>query len=207
MILRSRDPEVVRQASVLTESIQDEVEKAKILFYWVRDQVKYNPYSPFWEPEHYWPATTLNRGEGYCVQKAALLAGLARAAGLPARLAFADIVNHRVSDKLMAMMGTNLFAYHGYCQLFVNGKWVRATPAFDRGLCDSQGIFPVEFDGQSDAVLHRLDREGRLHIEYVRHHGTYADVPLGELLAAWESAYSKDRVAMWKTADHARWPH
>ena len=28
-------------------------------------------------------------------------------------------------------MGTDLFVYHGYAELFLDGKWVKATPAFN----------------------------------------------------------------------------
>ena len=28
-------------------------------------------------------------------------------------------------------MGTNLFSCHGYTELYINGTWVKATPAFD----------------------------------------------------------------------------
>ncbi|MEW5725330.1 MAG: transglutaminase family protein [Thermodesulfobacteriota bacterium] len=200
LIIRSDDPQVAELAAALVTGRNGAPEKAAALFYWVRDNIQYNPYAPFFLPEHYWPVSTLKRGFGYCVQKSALLAALARQAGLPARLVFADIINHRFSEKLLAYMGTNLFVYHGYVEMFVEGKWVRCTPSFERPLCDKLDIYPVEFDGRADAVLHPLDRRGRPHIEYVRHIGVAADVPLEDILAAWERTYSKERVEEWKAA-------
>ena len=191
-------PETADLAASICGSAESEPEKAKALFYWVRDRIVYNPYSPFFLPEHYWPETTLSRGEGYCVQKAALLVALARSQGLPSRLILADIVNHRFSSKLLEYMGANLFVYHAYVEWFINGKWIRATPSFEGPLCEKIGIYPVEFDGTSEAILHRLDKNGQLHIEYVNHHGAYADVPLEEILDAWNKTYSPERVEGWK---------
>ena len=192
------DDIVVRQAAEIVGGLTDPSDQARNLFTWVRDEVKYNPYSPFFLPEHYWPRTTLKRGEGYCVQKAALLVALLRCQGIPARLIHADIINHRFSQKLVDYMGSNLFVYHAYVDIFLNGKWIKATPSFEKELCRDLGIYPVEFSGREDAILHPLDKEGRPHIEYVRHHGVYADVQLDEIMAAWERTYTKERVESWK---------
>lgn len=199
-ILRTGDAELHEMVQYLTGTLTEDSARARELFYFVRDKIKYNPYSPFFLPEHYWPVTTLRRGEGYCVQKAVLLAGLARAAGIPARLAFADIINHRFSEKLAEHLGTNLFVYHGYTEIFLAGKWVKATPAFDRQLCAHMEISPVEFDGVHDAVFPHLDPAGRPHIEYVSQHGSFSDVPLDSIMAAWAVAYSPQRVSAWKEA-------
>jgi len=194
-----QDNELVDQAAEVVQGLTTAADRAKALFYWVRDQIKYNPYSPAWLPEHYRPINILRRREGYCVQKAVLLTAMARSQGLPARLVFADIVNHRFSKKLAEIMGTNLFVYHGYVEMFIENDWVRATPAFDRQLCDQLDILPVEFDGRGHAVFHRLDRLGRLHIEYVKHHGVYTDLPFDELMAAWAEAYPQEMLNLLKT--------
>ena len=182
----------------ITKEATSRAGEAKALFDWVRDEIKYNPYSPFYLPEHYYPESTLDRGYGYCVQKSALLVGLARTLGIPARLVFADMVNHRFSEKLLEHMGSDLFTYHAYVDLYIGGKWVQATPSFEKALCEKLDIFPVEFDGVNSAILHKYDRQGNLHIEYVANHGTRADVPLDELLAAWNRVYGKERVDGWK---------
>jgi hypothetical protein len=124
------------------------------------------------------------------VQKAVLLAALARAMNIPSRLGFADIKNWLVSEKLSRIMGTNLFVYHGYTELFLEHKWVKATPAFDLKMCLENDIVPVEFDGRKDAVFHKHNNRGELHIEYVQHHGSYADLPLKQMLDYSLSFYS-----------------
>jgi hypothetical protein len=193
----SRLPE---RAARLTAGIDDEADRARSLFLFVRDQVKYNPYSPFWLPEHYYPENVLDRGYGYCVQKSALLVALLRISGIPARMVFADIRNHRFSAKLLEYMGADLFTYHAYVDLFVGGKWIQATPSFEKELADKLEIFPVDFNGRETAVLHHLDRLGQVHIEYVRDIGVFADVPLGDLLAAWDRVYGAERVQLWRQA-------
>jgi len=184
------DSQLVRErAWSLTKDADDTPGKAKNLFYWVRDEIKYNPLVPLEVFESYRASKTLKRGEGFCVEKAAVLAALARAAGIPARLHFADIRNHLVSSRLLGIMGTNLFSYHGYTELHIGGKWVRATPAFDLKMCQEHRIIPVEFDGQHHALLHSHNYDGKLHIEYVKDHGHRIDVPVEEILAAWMQHY------------------
>ena len=184
------DSESIRQqAHELTAGVDTAAEKAVALFYFVRDGIRYNPYVPMFTLEDNRASTTLGRGEGYCVQKAVLLAALARAAGIPARLGFADIRNHILPRKMAQIMkGENLFVYHGYVSLYIDGRWVKATPAFDIEMCRRQRIVPVDFDGASDAQFHTHNRDGRLHIEYVRDHGYSDDLPWERMMRArgWE---------------------
>jgi hypothetical protein len=87
------------------------------------------------------------------------------------------------------MMGTDLFVFHGYTELWLDGQWLKATPAFNRSLCEKAGIRPLEFDGHADSVFHEFDVSGRRHMEYVHDHGIYADLRRDELLAAWRVHY------------------
>lgn len=183
---------ITEQALSLTKGVDDTPGKAKKLFYWVRDEIKYNPLVPLEIFQSYRASETVKRGEGFCVEKAAVLAALARAAGIPARLHFADIRNHLVSKRLLSIMGTNLFSYHGYTELYIDGNWVKATPAFDLKMCLEHRIIPVEFDGRGHALLHSHNSDAKLHIEYVADHGHRADVPVGEILAAWAQCYGTE---------------
>ena len=94
-------------------------------------------------------------------------------------------------------MGTDLFFYHGYCELYIDGKWIKATPAFDLEMCQENRIIPVEFDGENHAVLHSHNRDGDLHNEYVQDHGHYHDIPLDKLFKGWIRAYGPERVEKW----------
>jgi transglutaminase-like putative cysteine protease len=165
------------------------VDAAVRLYYAVRDEILYDPYRPFDDPATYRASAVLAEGRGYCVGKAALLAAAARAIGIPSRVSFADVRNHLATPRLLALVGTDLFIYHGVTELWLDGRWVKATPTFNRTLCDKFHIHPLEFDGRRDATLHPYDRAGRQHMEYVRQRGTYADVPTDVLIKVMLETY------------------
>ena len=163
--------------------------RAVALYYAVRDGVRYNPFQNFLRDEAYRGSACLARGEGWCVPKAALLAACARAAGIPARVGYADVKNHLTSPALTKSMGTDLFIFHGYADLWLEGKWVKATPAFNLSLCTKFRVKPLEFDGREDSIFHPFDEDDRRHMEYVRMRGTYADVPADEIRQAFAELY------------------
>jgi transglutaminase-like putative cysteine protease len=152
----------------------DDRARAVALYYAVRDGIVYTPYADFRSLETYRASACLARGAGFCVAKAALLAAAARAVGIPARIGFADVRNHLSSARLRQLMGTDVFYYHGYAELHLEGRWVKATPAFDRKLCERFGVRPLEFDGREDSLFHPYDVSGRRHKEYVRDRGAPA---------------------------------
>ena len=191
-------PQIKELTSQTIHGARDVHEQAQRLFYLVRDTIPYDLYVPVFLMEHYKASTTLQRGSGYCVQKAVLLVALARAGGIPARLVFADIRNYLTSERVAEMMGTNLFAFHGYVEWLLGDRWVRVTPAFDKDICREHGYPVVEFDGRTDAIFPSHDAEGRKFVEYVQHHGTFSDVPLDLILQSWERVYGKGRVEAWK---------
>lgn len=167
----------------------DEHEIAARLFAAVRDGVRYDPYAVPADPAAYRASAVLAAGRGYCVQKAVALSAAARAAGIPARLGFADVRNHLQSERLRAAMGTDLFVWHGYSVLHLGGRWTKASPAFNRELCERFGVPPLEFDGTRDALLHAHAGDGSRYMEYLHEHGVWADLPLERILAAYREAY------------------
>ena len=160
------------------------------LFAAVRDGIRYDPYRVSTDPADYRASAIAQAESAFCVPKAVLLVAVARATAIPARLGFADVRNHLTSDKLRARMGTDVFVFHGYAELRLDGRWVKATPAFDRGLCERFGVRPLVFDGVHDALFHEYDAHGRRHMEYVRERGTYADLPLDEILRTFAEVYA-----------------
>lgn len=169
---------------------RDAVKSAVRLYYAVRDGITYTPYCDFRSPDTFRASAVVNKGAGFCVGKAAVLAAAARASGIPARVGFADVRNHLSTPRLRALMGdTDVFYYHGYTELHLGGRWVKATPAFDRALCDKFGVRPLEFDGSADSLFHPYDRAGRRHMEYVRDRGPARDVPVDEIVATLVRAY------------------
>ena len=190
----SDNPKIRHKADELCEGLEDASEKAAKLFYWVRDHIKYTALVSIQDLQKYRASRTLVRGKGFCVEKAALLIAFSRATGIPARLHLADIRNHLIPDNLMKVMGTDLFICHGYCEVSIGEKWVKATPAFDLAMCRENRIMPVEFDVKKDGILHSHNLNGERHIEYVRDRGIRADVPMDEILALWVESYGADSI-------------
>ena len=159
------------------------------LFDWVRDEIRYDPRCAKDPREQYRASAILERRSGYCVQKAVLLAALGRAVGIPARLGFADVRNHKTPEWMLELMGTDLFVFHGYTEFYLDGGWLKATPAFDRASAAKAGALLVELDGSNDAMLHPVDPEGHPYIEYIRSRGSYADVPVDEIQKTFLEVY------------------
>ncbi len=167
----------------------DARERAVSLYYAVRDAIRYNPFLDFSRDESFQASRCIAAGEGFCIGKAALLAASARADGIPARVGFADVKNHLTTPALRARMGSDLFIYHGYSELWLEGKWVKATPAFNLELCRRFRVKPLEFDGREDSIFHPFDEEERRHMEYLRDRGSHADVPVPEIMKAFREFY------------------
>jgi transglutaminase-like putative cysteine protease len=183
--------------SVTGNKTEDAVARAVKLYYAVRDGIWYDPYSPFYLPEHYRASNVLERGRGYCVGKASLLCALGRACGIPSRVGFADVKNHLATRQLIAYLGTDLFVYHGYVEFYLEGQWVKATPAFNIELCEKHNVRPLEFDGRRDSLFQPYSIQNKKFMEYLVDHGTYADIPVDVIVAAWKAAYGDDRVEQW----------
>jgi transglutaminase-like putative cysteine protease len=176
---------IKKKARELIRGLKTDEEKAIALFYFVRDAIKYNPYDSADRYEYSIASATLNRGYGLCFQKAAVLVAMCRAGGIPARFGFADIRNHLMSQRFLQMMcGSNILVYHGFAEIYLDDKWVIATPAFDLVTCKDNGYIPVEFDGEHDARLHRRSQDGRLHVEYIKSRGNFDDLPWQEIYDA-----------------------
>lgn len=167
----------------------DERARAVALYYAVRDGFRYDPYRIDLSPEGMRGSAVLALGHGWCVTKAALLAAAARAAGIPARLGFADVRNHLSTQRMRDTMSTDVFVWHGYTELWLDGRWIKATPAFNVELCDRFGLLPLDFDGRADSIYHPFDKSGQRHMEYLRERGSFGDVPLARIVADFRQVY------------------
>ena len=97
-------------------------------------------------------------------------------------------------------MKTNVFAFHGYNELYIDGRWVKVTPTFDKGMCQRLNLKLVEFDGHNQAIFHSHDLNGRLHIEYITNHGHFSDLPFERVINGFKSAYTEDMIKRWMEA-------
>jgi len=189
---------IIETSRSLTRDCSSNIEKTVKLFYFVRDSIKYNIYMISVFIEDFKASRILEWGKGYCVQKAVLLAALGRASGIPSRLVFAKIKNHKIPSHILQMMGTNTFPRHGYNQFFLNGKWISAAATFDKILCEKNGLPTVEFDGKRDAILPEKDLKGEPYIEYVEKFAPREDLPFD---------WIKEKVSKLVGPDKRPWLH
>ena len=170
-------------------------EQAVALYLAVRDGLRYDPYRIDLSVHGMTASTALAQGFGWCVPKAVVLAAVARAAGIPARLGFADVRNHLSTERLRQTMQTDVFAWHGYTELWLDGAWRKATPAFNIELCEKFGLLPLAFNGVDDSLYHPYDRAGQRHMEYVAERGSFDDLPLQQIVTTFAEIYPQWSLA------------
>ena len=204
--IESDHPLIRAKAQELVSVETSAREKLIRLFTFVRDQIPYSLFMISMHPDDFRATFVLEAGKGYCVQKAVLLCALARAVGIPSRLAFARIRNHRIPPALQARLGRNEFPGHGYNQFFLEGRWISAAATFDAGLCNQIKVPVVEFTGREDAMLPTQTLEGKPYIEYIEHYGHFADLPLDFITERTSKIWGWDKRAWKRPEDDTGFP-
>lgn len=169
-------PEVIRFAQQTADGLKDPVEQTRRLFTEVRDRFPYDPFHLDLRKEALKASKVLGRKTSYCVEKAILLAASLRVLGIPSRLYFGNVRNHIGTGKLEELLGSDVLAFHGSAEAYLNGKWLKITPAFNKELCQRLGVEPLEFDGENDAIFQQYSGDRRF-MEYLTEHGSFADMP------------------------------
>jgi transglutaminase-like putative cysteine protease len=182
-------PAVRAFAERSVEKATTDVEKAAALYYAVRDGFHYDPYVLDLRRQSLRASALLNKPRGYCVEKALLLAAAARAVGIPSRLSFYIVRNHIATERLAKALEKDYLVFHGAAEMFLNGQWVKATPAFNTRLCEFLGVDPIEFDGTSDAIFQEYDKAGNVFMEYLHDYGAFDDMPYQMFLDEFDKHY------------------
>jgi transglutaminase-like putative cysteine protease len=188
----SDNPAVIEFARKNIGSSLEPKAQAISLYYAVRDGIRYDPYTLDLTINGLKASSTLSALRGWCVSKAILLAACCRVVNIPARIGFADVRNHLTTARMRALMKTDVFFWHGYTSIFLDGQWIKATPAFNIELCEKFRLRPLEFDGITDSIYHPFDLEGNMHMEYLRYRGEFADVPLNDMMDTFRREYQPD---------------
>jgi len=196
-IIDSDHKSIRNYATKVIGSNRNPIDVAVKLYLAVRDSIRYDPYSPFYLPEHYRASYVLRRGRSFCVPKASLLCALGRACGIPSRVGFATVRNHLATKQLMQFLGTDLFVYHGFVEFYLEERWVKATPAFNSELCQRHKVPPLEFNGREDSLFQAYNLENQKFMEYLEFYGIDADIPVNDIVKAWEKLYGEERVRSW----------
>jgi transglutaminase-like putative cysteine protease len=169
--------------------IEQDTKRAVAVYYAIRDGILYDPYSADISVAGLKATTVLEERRGWCVSKAILLAACCRALGIPARLGYADVLNHLSTEKMRQRMKTNVFYWHGYTALYLDDRWVKATPAFNIELCEKFGLKPLEFNGRDDSIYHAFDQAGNRHMEYLHDRGQFLEPPIEAMRHTFDEYY------------------
>lgn len=188
-MINADHPDVRHFALKASAGAHTDEARAVKLYYAVRDGFRYDPYKVDLSVDGLKASRVLADGYGWCIPKSVLLAAACRVLGIPARLGLADVRNHMSTARLREVMGTDMFYRHGYTAIYLNGRWLKATPAFNLELCTRMRLHPLEFDGAQDSIYHPYDLDGQRHMEYVAMRGEHDDVPRQELLQVFSEHY------------------
>lgn len=152
-------------------------DRAIQLYNYVRETWKYSANYINCRPKLFKASAIAERTNAHCIDKSILLASLLRAFQIPARLQFAKVKNHIATEHLEEKFGTNELTPHGMVNLYLNGRWLKVSPAFNSSLCERYNVAPLEFDGENDSIFHEFDRAGNLFMEYLEDYGSFDDLP------------------------------
>ena len=155
----------------------------------MRDGWRYNPYHISFQREDFKASTIAERQDGHCIDKAILMVAMLRGLGIPSRLHLAKVTNHMAVERLIEKLGSDELAPHGMVDVYHNGTWWKASPTFNKELCDRFGVAPVDFDGTEDALLQPFDARGEVFMEYLEDYGYFEDVPFEFILETFKENY------------------
>lgn len=163
-------------------------ETAVKLYFKVRDGFLYDPYHLDLRENALKASTVIGKKRAWCVEKATLLAALARKSEIPSRLGYAIVANHIGVEKLVKYLRREEIVFHGYAELFLDGKWVKCTPAFDQRICRMSGVEPLDWNGNEDSMFQAFSGDQRF-MEYLHFYGEFADVPIELMNSEMEKHY------------------
>lgn len=185
----SDHPTVIAYTHKHIAGIVDKKEQVIAIYNAIRDDFKYNPYQLILKPYALKASYLLTKDYGYCVEKSNLFAACMRVLGIPSRLSYANVRNHLATDKVESYLKTDLMVFHGFVEIYLDGKWIKATPVFNKQLCERLGVAPLEFDAVHDSIFQESDKSGNPFMDYEHDYGYFSDVPFELFLAELKKHY------------------
>ena len=171
-------------------------EKVVKLYYAIRDGWWYHPYRINFEKEK-WRASHIVQGKhGHCIDKSNLMIACLRGIGIPARLHLSKVKNHIGVEKIVELLGTDELVPHAFAEVFLNEKWIKITPVFNRELCQLLNVAPLDFDGEKDALFQAFDKNGGQFMEYLEDYGTFEDLPFEWIVQKMKDHYPLEVLAL-----------
>jgi transglutaminase-like putative cysteine protease len=154
----------------------NQIENAKEIYFKIRDQFIYDPYHLDIRDESFIASEILKKKRAWCVEKAIVMVACCRSIGIPSRFGFAIVTNHIGVEKLTHYLGRREIVFHGYVEVYLNEKWVKCTPAFDKRVCRLSGVSPLDWNGINDSMFQEFEK-GKKFMEYLHFYGEFPDIP------------------------------
>ncbi len=164
-------------------------EKAIGIYLKIRDNWRYNPYHLSLLKSSYKASFIAQKPDGHCIEKSILLIACLRGLQIPARIHLAKVKNHIGVERFMEKFGTDEITPHGMVDVFLEGKWLKVSPAFNKELCEKCNVATLDFDGQNDSIFHEFDKSGNKFMEYLDDYGYFEDVPVDFILNNFKENY------------------
>lgn len=155
---------------------EDSRSQAIAIYETVRDSFLYDPYHLDLRPESLKASVVASKKRAWCVEKSLLACACFRASGFPARLGFGIVKNHIGVEKLLMYLKRDEIVFHGYVEIFLEGRWVKCTPAFDPRICKLSGVPVLQWDGREDSLFQGYVGANRF-MEYLHFYGEFEDIP------------------------------
>lgn len=174
--LNFRDPKFDQFVQSISRSLTKK-ELAVDLYFLVRDAFLYDPYHLDISEKGLIGSNVLSKKRAWCVEKAILLAACSRKFNIPSRLGFAIVTNHIGVEKLTSYLKRPEIVFHGYVELYIEEKWVKCTPSFDKQICRIANVSPLDWGGEEDSMFQEFDKD-RKFMEYLHFYGEFDDVPI-----------------------------
>ncbi len=166
-------------------------EKAIALYNKIRDGWYYKPDHISFNPDFLKSSNIYKKPYGHCIDKSVLLVSGLRGLGIPARLHLAKVKNHIAVESLTEWLGTNELTPHGMVDIYLDGKWLKASPAFNKELCIKCKVDPLDFDGENDSLFQEYDKEDNQFMEYIEDYGSFDDIPVEFMMENMRAHYPK----------------
>lgn len=182
-------PEIQNIISEFQDSNFTDKDKAIGIYYKIRDNWRYNPYHISFNKDSYKASNISGKTEGHCIDKSILLVACLRGLSIPARIHLAKVKNHIGVERFIEKYGTNEISPHGMVDLYIEGRWLKVSPAFNVELCQKCNVAPLNFDGENDSLFQQFDNEGNNFMEYLEDYGHFEDVPTDFIFENFKSNY------------------
>ncbi len=169
---------------------EDRKQQAVAIYETVRDSFLYDPYHLDLRRNTLKASVVALKKRAWCVEKSLLACACFRAFGFPARLGFGIVKNHIGVEKLKYYLKRDEIVFHGYVEVWIDGKWSKCTPAFDPRICKLSGVPLLEWNGSEDSLFQAYVGENQF-MEYLHFYGEFPDIPF-ELMHREMFAYYPD---------------